>query len=87
MDVTEANGEVVTWSFEDVGVSQLVAAGYTRNVLRPGMEITVVFSPAADSGPMGVIVRVILESGEEILIRDPVQNPRNYSGPELGSNC
>ena len=77
MDVTASNGEVVTWSFEDVGVSQLVAEGYTRNALRPGMEITAVFNPAADGGPTGVILRVMLDNGEEIMIRDLVRNPRN----------
>lgn len=77
MDVKDADGKVVAWIFEDVNVSQLVQEGITRNTLKPGQEITATFSPAVDGTHTGVILKVILPDGEEIMVRTPRQNPGN----------
>jgi len=77
MDVKDADGKVVAWTFEDVNVSQLVQEGITRNTLKPGQEITATFNPAVDGTHTGVIVKVILTDGEEIMVRTPRQNPGN----------
>lgn len=77
LDVKDADGKVVAWTFEDVNVSQLVQEGLTRNTLKPGQEITAVFNPAADGSHTGVVVKVILADGEEIMVRVPRRNPGN----------
>ena len=75
MDVKDANGKVVTWGFENAGVSQLAQEGYNRNTLKVGQEITAVLNPAANGNASGIIVKVILADGKEIMSRERGQNP------------
>jgi hypothetical protein len=77
MDVKDADGRVVTWGFENAGVSQLAQAGYNRNTLKIGQEITAIVNPAANGGPTAIIVKVILADGKEIMSRETGANPAN----------
>jgi len=77
MDVREPDGRVVTWGFENAGVSQLAQAGYHRNTLKLGQEITAVVNPAANGAPMSIVVKVILADGSEIMSRETGANPLN----------
>ena len=77
MDVKDATGTVVTWGFENAGVSQLAQAGYSRNTLRVGQEITAIVNPAANGAPTAIVVKVILADGSEIMSRETGQNPAN----------
>jgi hypothetical protein len=38
MDVKDPGGSVVTWAFENAGVSQMAQAGYNRNTLKLGQD-------------------------------------------------
>ena len=75
MDVKDETGKVVTWGFENAGVSQLAQEGYNRNTLKSGQEITAIVNPAANGAPTGIVVKVILADGSEIMSRDRGQNP------------
>jgi hypothetical protein len=77
MDVTDADGKVVTWGFENAGVSQLAQAGYNRNTLRVGQLITALVNPAANGAPTSIVVKVVLADGSEIMSRETGQNPAN----------
>jgi hypothetical protein len=77
MDVKDGDGTVTTWGFENAGVSQLAQAGYHRNTLKLGQEITAIVNPAANGSPNAIIVKVILADGSEIMSRDSGQNPAN----------
>jgi len=77
MDVPEPDGRVVTWGFENAGVSQLAQAGYHRNTLKLGQEITAIVNPAANGAPMSIVVKVILADGSEIMSRETGANPLN----------
>jgi hypothetical protein len=77
MDVKDADGRVVTWGFENAGVSQLAQAGYHRNTLKLGQEITAIVNPAANGSPMSIVVKVILADGSEIMSRETGANPVN----------
>ena len=77
MDVKDESGKVVTWGFENAGVSQLAQEGYNRNTLKVGQEITAVVNPAANGAPAAIIVKVILADGSEIMSRERGQNPVN----------
>src|SRR5262249_33245092 len=48
MDVKDETGKIVTWGFENAGVSQLAQEGYNRNTLKIGQEITAIVNPAAN---------------------------------------
>ena len=77
MDVKDAAGTVVTWAFENAGVSQMAQAGYNRNTLKLGQEITAVVNPAANGSPTAIVVKVVLADGSEIMSREAGTNPLN----------
>ncbi len=77
LDVKDPDGTVVTWGFENAGVSQLAQEGYSRNTLKLGQEVTAVLNPAANGAATGIIVKVILADGKEIMSRERGQNPVN----------
>ena len=69
IDVTDA-GSVVTWTFENSNVHTLATQGYNRNTLKIGQPVTAVLNPAANGAPLGIIVKVILADGREIMSRE-----------------
>src|SRR5947209_10363095 len=75
MDVKDETGKVVTWGFENAGVSQLAQEGYNRNTLKIGQEITALVKPAANGAPTGIIVKGVLAEGSGLISREPGQNP------------
>ena len=75
MDVKDQAGKVTTWGFENAGVSQLAQEGYNRNTLKIGQEITALVNPAVNGSPTGIVVKVILADGSEIMSRERGQNP------------
>ena len=77
MDVKDADGKVVTWGFENSGVSTLAQEGYSRNTLKVGQPITAIVNPAANGAPTAIVVKIILADGSEIMSRDNGQNPVN----------
>jgi len=69
MDSTDASGKVTNWAFEGQNTSMLAHNdGLNRNSLKPGQEITVVANPARNGTPFGVIKKVILADGKEIMV-------------------
>ncbi len=70
LDVKDATGTVVTWAFENSNVHTLARQGYNRNTLRAGQEVTAIVNPAANGSPLGIVVKVILADGTEIMSRE-----------------
>ena len=70
IDVKDEAGSVVTWTFENSNVHTLATQGYNRNTLKIGQPVTAVLNPAANGAPLGIIVKVILADGREIMSRE-----------------
>jgi hypothetical protein len=70
IDVKDQSGKVVTWGFENSNVHTLATQGYNRNTLKLGQEVTAVVNPAVNGEPLGIIVKVILADGKEIMSRE-----------------
>ena len=70
IDVTDEAGKVVTWGFENSNVHTLAVQGYNRNTLKVGQPVTAIVNPAANGEPLGIIVKVILADGKEIMSRE-----------------
>ena len=75
IDVKDDAGKVVTWGFENSNVHTLANQGYNRNTLKIGQPVTAVLNPAANGAPLGIIVKVILADGKEIMSRERGGNP------------
>ena len=70
IDVKDDAGKVVTWGFENSNVHPLATQGYNRNTLKLGQEVTAIVNPAANGEPIGIIVKVVLADGKEIMSRE-----------------
>jgi hypothetical protein len=75
IDVRDDAGKVVTWGFENSNVHTLATQGYNRNTLKVGQPVTAVLNPAVNGAPLGIIVKVILADGKEIMSRERGGNP------------
>jgi hypothetical protein len=75
MDVKDQDGSVVNWAFENSSVSTLARQGYNRNTLKVGQEITAIVNPSAQGAPRGIVVKVVLADGREIMSRERGDNP------------
>jgi hypothetical protein len=69
MDVKDENGKVTNWGFENANTTVLARAGYSRNTLKVGSEITAIVNPARTGVPLGICVTIILSDGKEIMSR------------------
>ena len=77
IDVKDADSKIVTWAFENAGVSEMAQFGYNRNTLKIGQEITVILNPAVNGAPTGILVKIVLADGSEIMSRETGPNPLN----------
>ena len=70
IDVKDETGKAVTWAFENSNVHTLATQGYNRNTLKVGQEVTAIVNPATNGTPVGIVVKVILADGKEIMSRE-----------------
>ncbi len=70
VDVKDAKGAVEKWRAEMGGVGMLGRAGWRRDTLKPGDEITLIGKPARDGKALMVPDKVVLASGQELSGRD-----------------
>ena len=70
MDVKDETNNVVTWAFENSSVHTLATQGYNRNTLKFGDQIAAIVNPAVNGEPLGIVVKVILADGKEIMSRE-----------------
>jgi delta 1-pyrroline-5-carboxylate dehydrogenase len=70
LDVKAQNGAAEKWTAEMGSVGTLVRAGWRRNTLKPGDEITMVGKVAKDGKPRMLLDKIILASGQELAASD-----------------
>lgn len=63
LDAVDESGSVVTWGFEISNVSTMSRQGWSRNIFRPGQEVSVTYNPARSGAPIGVLRHVTLPDG------------------------
>jgi Family of unknown function (DUF6152) len=70
LDVAGDKGSVVHWNFEAQPPNILIHAGWTKETLKPGDQVTIIASPAKNGAPVGIIQKVVLASGEELTMTE-----------------
>jgi hypothetical protein len=70
IDVNDDASKVVTWAFENSNVHTLAVQGHNRNTLKAGDQVTAIVNPAVNGEPLGIVVKVILANGKEIMSRE-----------------
>lgn len=58
-DVKDESGKVVHWTGELSNPLDIMSAGYSKKMLKPGDEVEVSMTPAKNGEPMGRISRVV----------------------------
>ncbi len=69
-DAKNDKGQPIRWSCETVQPALLHRAGWTRESLKPGDEVTVVVHPAKNGKPVGYLIKVVLANGDELKMGD-----------------
>ena len=66
LDVKDDQGTVVHWNFEAQPPNILTRAGWTKDILKPGDQVTIIATPAKSGAPVGIIQMVVLATGEQL---------------------
>ena len=68
IDVKDETGKVVNWALEGSGIPAYLTAGFSRNTLKAGMEVTALVYPSRVKGtPSGVIAKITRPDGKDVL--------------------
>jgi len=67
-DVLSDSGEIVQWVTETQAPANMIDAGWRKNDLKIGDEVTVTVRPARNGNPVGRLVRVELPDGRTLQI-------------------
>ena len=66
LNAKDANGSVVHWSIETLSPGKLARAGWTKDAVKPGEQITVTFSPAKNGSATGFLQKVVFLDGKQL---------------------
>ena len=73
VDVKNEQGEIVHWACETFSPSKALRSGWTKDVLKPGDQVTVTVYPAKSHAPVGFIRKVVLANGKELGTEEQAQ--------------
>jgi len=66
VDVKDVKGAVEKWSVEMASVGMLARAGWRRDTVKPGDEITVIGNRAKDGRPFLHLNKLVFANGQEM---------------------
>lgn len=71
-DVKDERGNVVHWGGELTSPYNLVQGGWTKrrseSELKPGTPLTITLAPSRAGTPVGVVLKILNEKGEQVLL-------------------
>jgi hypothetical protein len=65
LDVKDDKGDVQRWGCESVNPGMLARQGWTRNMMKPGDQITIVGTPTKSGSPVCLLNKLTLANGQE----------------------
>lgn len=66
LDTKDAKGIAAHWSIETLSPGKLARAGWTKDAVKPGDQVTVTFSPAKNGSPTGFLQKVVFLDGKQL---------------------
>jgi hypothetical protein len=66
VDTKDDSGKTVNWTIETLAPAVLKRAGWSRETLHPGDQITITVVPSKRNTPVGMLRKVVLPSGAEL---------------------
>src|SRR3954471_1265652 len=79
-DVKDEKGNVVHWSAEISSLFHLAKAGWKRNSIKAGDQVTVTLSPSKAGNPAGVMWEVLLPDGRKMERDDGREDNPGFNG-------
>jgi hypothetical protein len=66
VDVKDDSGKTVNWAIETLAPAVLKRAGWSKETLQTGDQISITFAPSVRGTPVGMIRKVVLPTGKEL---------------------
>jgi uncharacterized protein DUF6152 len=66
LDSKDDSGKVVNWTIETLAPAVLKRAGWSRETLHTGDQITITFVPSKRNTPVGMLRKAVLPDGTEL---------------------
>jgi hypothetical protein len=66
VDVKDNSGKVVNWAIETLAPAVLKRAGWSKDTLQTGDQISITFAPSVRGTPVGMIRKIVLPTGKEL---------------------
>ena len=70
LDVKDDKGKVVHWSVETYSPGKLVRAGWNRDVVKPGDQVSITLIAARSGAPVGFLHKLVLSDGTELKLQE-----------------
>jgi hypothetical protein len=70
LDVKDDKGKVVHWSVETYSPGKLVRAGWSKDVVKVGDQVTITLIPAKSGAPVGFLHKLLLPNGQELALQE-----------------
>jgi hypothetical protein len=74
-DVKDDSGNVVHWTAETSNPPDMIGHGWSKNLLKPGDQLTVVMLTVKNGHPIGRVREVTLSDGRTLTNEGGVRNP------------
>ena len=66
LDVKDDKGQVVNWAIETLAPAVLKRAGWSRETLHVGDQVSLTFVPSKKGTPVGMLRKAVLPDGKEL---------------------
>ncbi len=70
LDVKDDKGGVVHWSVETYSPGKLVRAGWTKEIVKVGDQVSINLIPAKNGSPVGFLHNLVLPNGKELGLQE-----------------
>ena len=70
LDVKDDKGKIVHWSVETYSPGKLVRAGWTKDIVKVGDQISINLIPAKNGSPVGFLHALVLPDGKELGLQE-----------------
>ncbi|HEV2522049.1 MAG TPA: DUF6152 family protein [Candidatus Acidoferrales bacterium] len=70
LDVKDEKGIVVHWSVETFSPGKLIRAGWTKDAVKAGDQVSINLIPAKSGAPVGFLHKLVLPSGKELGLQE-----------------
>jgi hypothetical protein len=70
LDVKDDKGGLVHWSVETYSPGKLVRAGWAKDIVKAGDQVSITLIPAKSGAPVGFLHKLVLPSGKELGLQE-----------------